>query len=403
MKNRAFLCGALVALGCGDGNSAGGGTGGAAGDGGSGGAVPEFYPGYSSSSYLGDERWFCRPGKDGDHCSKNLDATEVLADGTFRLVTHDPAPDPAFDCFYIYPTTEPVDGLDEDFSEPNTELDPLLGQIARFNSLCRIHAPFYRQVGLNAVANRDALMPMAYADVIDAFKHYMANDNGGRPFVLAGHSQGTRHLTRLVQEEIDTNEQLRARMISALLIGGGLTVPVGRDVGGTFDNVPLCTSVGQSGCFVHYNTFPAEGAPPDIPISLYGRDETLSDGTMVQAACADPRALAGNGGRLRASYYPTSMQGAIWPVATGGIYDGITTPFVLIRNAFRADCVRRDGFNFFEVTVEQDPGDVRSELPHRALATEVVGFGMHTSDWQTPMGDLLDMVRKQWEGFSSAN
>ncbi len=361
---------------------------------------PAFYPGHVSPVYSDPALWICRPGSASDHCSRDLDATELLPDGSRRVVPHVPAQDAPFDCFYVHPTTESVAGLDEDLSEPNTELDPILNHAARFNGLCKVYAPFYRQVGITA-PDRDALMPIAYGDVLDAFKHYMANDNRGRPFALMGHSQGTRHLSRLVAEEFDPNPDLSARLVSAMLIGGGVTVEAGKRVGGSFENVPVCAARGEAGCVIHYNTFPAEAPPQTLGLSLYGQDGVLADGTPTTTACIDPQAIAGTSGRLAGSYFPTSVQTGIWPLASGPAYDGIETPFVLFRDAFRARCVATEGFTYYEVAVDRAAGDVRTEFPHRVPVTETLGFGMHTSDWQIALGDLLVALDAQWATFSA--
>src|SRR4029077_7977724 len=119
-------------------------------------------------------------------------------------------------------------------------------QAARLGSVCRVFAPVYRQVTLTALtarlAGRDVPTDgqLAYDDVLDAWKHYIANDNHGRGVILIGHSQGAGLLTTLVKNEIDTNPELRDRLVSPMLLGPSLQVPIGRDVGGDFANVPLC-------------------------------------------------------------------------------------------------------------------------------------------------------------------
>ena len=87
------------------------------------------------------------------------------------------------------------------------------------------------------VAGAQPPREVAYGDVLDAWKQYLANDNDGRPFVLVGHSQGAGHLLRLIREQIDDNAALRAQMVSAMLIGGGVPQP---GTTGALVNVPPC-------------------------------------------------------------------------------------------------------------------------------------------------------------------
>jgi alpha-beta hydrolase superfamily lysophospholipase len=87
-------------------------------------------------------------------------------------------------------------------------------------------------------------MPMswdlAYADVLAAWRTYLANDNHGRGFVLVGHSQGALMLGRLIKEEID-GKPIQSQMVSALLLGvaGWLPVKPGAEPPLVFPHVPL--------------------------------------------------------------------------------------------------------------------------------------------------------------------
>ena len=53
--------------------------------------------------------WACRPDATPNECEVNLDATEVLADGTFALDAHEVAAEPAFDCFYVMDVADAFD------------------------------------------------------------------------------------------------------------------------------------------------------------------------------------------------------------------------------------------------------------------------------------------------------
>ena len=61
--------------------------------------LPDAYEGYSSELYAEDGSWLCRPGLEDDVCARDLDATVVNADGSTEAQPHEPADDPAVDCF----------------------------------------------------------------------------------------------------------------------------------------------------------------------------------------------------------------------------------------------------------------------------------------------------------------
>ena len=175
-------------------------------------------------------------------------------------------------------------------------------QFARFAGICRPFAPIYRSATLGSIAavlagqDPAPILGPAYADVLAAWRHYLASRNNGRPFVLIGHSQGTIHLIRLLAEEIEGRPEA-ARMVSALLIGYNVEVPEGRVTGGTFRTTPLCTRAGQTGCVITYVSFRAEAPPP--PGAMFGR--AAAPGRTV--GCTNPAALGSSARSPLDSYW----------------------------------------------------------------------------------------------------
>jgi hypothetical protein len=100
-----------------------------------------------------------------------------------------------------------------------------------------------------------------YDDVRDAWRYYLEHDNRGRGVVLIGHSQGSFILAELIRQEID-GKPIQSRLVSAMLLGATMSVPVGKDVGGSFKQIPLCHKPGQVGCVVTYVSFRASSPPP---------------------------------------------------------------------------------------------------------------------------------------------
>jgi hypothetical protein len=358
-------------------------------------ATPPFNPfaGYSSPTYSQDSMWLCRPGLAHDYCFDNIDATEVLPDNSLQVVPRSPAADPSFDCFYIYPTVNlsSVPGNDSNVSNLRYKLDPLLSQAAPFTRLCRVFAPLYRQVTLGTFGAPDAqqYLDIAYGDVLDAFKHYMGQFNNGRPFMLMGHSQGSMMLTRLMQEEFD-NSPLRQRFVVALLIGdAGLYTPAGKVVGGTFQNIPLCTQPTQTGCIIGYNSFSVDSPPPAGGGPLAGGFPA-----GMETACTNPGALGGGKFRFTGSYFPNFAYDPLFGINIGPA--GITTPFTLYRNYYAGECITRDdGVRYLAVSIDPDPGDERTPNSIRNSALEAMGFGLHLLDYNLPLDDLIALVARQ--------
>ncbi|MBR5685336.1 MAG: DUF3089 domain-containing protein [Muribaculaceae bacterium] len=81
------------------------------------------------------------------------------------------------------------------------------------------YSPYYRQCTLQTFVSDStvqARLPIAIDDVKHAFGYYLQHLNGGRPFVLAGYSQGAMILLELLKNMDDATYN---RMIAAYAIG----------------------------------------------------------------------------------------------------------------------------------------------------------------------------------------
>jgi hypothetical protein len=137
------------------------------------------------------------------------------------------------DVFYVYPT---ICSFRRNARRHNMNVfNPLWRLFARmvtgqhtgiFEENCNIYTPFYRQVGLEllkmTVEEYHRYAHTAYLDVRMAFHHYMKYDNKGKPFFLAGHSQGSIMLLELLKREF-TSEELQKKLVAAYLIGFSVT------------------------------------------------------------------------------------------------------------------------------------------------------------------------------------
>lgn len=360
------------------------------------------YAKYQTKNYDDPKHWVCRPDITDDICDGNLDATVVAADGTLTKQPFKRATDPPIDCFYVYPTIsrDATTYSDWNFSQ-DEEGFVTLNQAARLQSQCRLYAPVYRQLTLNALGSRisgekggTAEQGDPYADVLDAFKTYMANDNEGRPFVLIGHSQGSAMLNQLIKGEVDPNEDVRDKLVGAYLAGGSVAVPEGKLVGGDFQHVPLCSKDGEAHCVITWATFRSTAPPPNG--SFFGKPRA-AEGV---AGCVNPAAPGGGSANLDA-YFPanadasilgslgTSTKGKTWVDPSAG---KITTPFVNIPDLVSGECATKDGFNYLAATVHGDPSDPRADDIPGDLTP---AWGLHLVDVNLTMGNIVDNVSAQ--------
>lgn len=167
-------------------------------------------------------------------------------------------PDSTVDVFFVHPTTF-TDGddprINADINEPwlnvRTDYTTILFQASVFNEL-RVFAPRYRQAHVRAYFMQDtvaarAAFDKAYADVKAAFQYYLDHFNGGRPIIIAGHSQGSTHSIRLLKEFFD-GTTLGNRLVVAYI--PGMNIPQN-----IFTSLQPCTDSLQTGCFCGWRTY----------------------------------------------------------------------------------------------------------------------------------------------------
>ena len=363
--------------------------------------------GQDKNDYSNPDNWLCRPGKANDACSVDLTTTVVAPDGKLTRETFAVSGKAPIDCFYVYPTVSTDQGPNSDMTIDPAEQNVVRQQFARFGSQCRTFAPMYRQVtlaGLRGTMAKGGRLSLdqgpGYDDVLDAWNHYVKNDNNGRGVVIIGHSQGAMVLTRLIAEEVD-GKPIQSRLVSAILMGTTVAVPKGKDVGGAFKNIPLCKSAEQTGCLITFATFRSTIPPPAN--TLFGR--VTVDG--MEAACTNPAALAGGDGQLRA--YLTG-QGSLIASSVGQKHQWVKdatpvdTPFVSVPGLLSAECASNEHANFLKITVNADPTDPRADdIPGDLgmVGKPQANWGLHLVDVNLTMGNLLEIVRRQSTAFSS--
>ncbi len=353
--------------------------------------------------------WLCRPDLKENHCNVNLDATVIAANGETSLEEYSPAENPGFDCFFVYPTVSKDPGWQSDFTPDHMEIEDIRLQFARFGEACRQFAPMYRQHTVTAlrrnaggpqpVGERPAPGFGGYTDVLDAWRWYLENENGGRGVVLIGHSQGAAMLSRLLAEEIEGKPRQR-NLISALIIGAPVFTPPGKDFGGSLKSIPLCRAEDQVGCVITYATYRASSPPPEN--ALFGRSR---DGLRV--ACVNPANLQGGVG-VATSYFLTKgflndAGGTVQPAWTS-IQQDIQTPFVKTPGLVSTRCVSEGEFTYLELREIPNPNGGRTDK----IAGEIVRpfgidpvWGLHLIDMEHSMGDLIRIITKQAKAYEA--
>lgn len=337
--------------------------------------------------YSVQSNWLCWPGR-ADACGTPLTST-VMAPATGALTRRTYAPDPAapIDCFYIYPTVSQEPTANADMTSGPEEQHAAAEQFARFGGKCRTFAPLYRQTTVAAMrgqvqgADRD----LAYGDVRAAWRSYLAHENHGRGVVLVGHSQGASLLARLIAQEID-GKPVQGQLVSAIVPGTGVQVPVGKDVGGSFRHVPLCRRADQTGCIIAYSTYLATSPPGED--AYFGK----SDGPGLAYACVNPGALIDDG--VLDAELPT----------VGAVAKALGTTFVENPGLISAACVTAGDRTFLAITLKgEGAGSAGLTRALTALTARDPAWGLHAIDVNLTLGDLVELVGRQGQAWLAAH
>jgi len=192
--------------------------------------------------------------------------------------------------FFLHPTTYlSPESWNAAFDNPGKGVGgggvetTMRNQASAFAQCCRVFAPRYRQATLFAFLDSGGdgvkAIDLAYQDIDRAFDAFLARIKG-KPFIVAGHSQGSIHLLRLVQQRI-AGSPLEKQMVAAYAIGAAVPAD--------FKAVPPCAEANQTGCLVSWNSVSDanfdRSRGGSVPIWLDGRYGTVGSRRLM---CTNP-------------------------------------------------------------------------------------------------------------------
>lgn len=172
--------------------------------------------------------------------------------------------------FYIHPTTYLQRDrwnalLGELESQSRAQLF-VRSQASAFN-FSRVYAPKYRQAAFGAFLDTGkdatAALDLAYSDVARAFDRFLAQEPTA-PIILAGHSQGALHLTRLLRDKVAKDATLQKRIVAAYVVGW----PVSRTADLPAMGLSACRNNLETRCMVSWQTY-AQPANTDLITSAF--------------------------------------------------------------------------------------------------------------------------------------
>ena len=220
------------------------------------------------------------------------------------------------DTFYVYATEYILGSMAEgapDYADLDNEemVEGAKGEYAlhasAFAESTNVFMPYYRQVGLRyagVIWKRDgifdaALIGTPYDDIVDALNYYFEHLNGGRPFIIAGHSQGSAIVKMLLKKYFVEHPDYYKRMVAAYPIGYAFTKAEFE----AYPHMKFATGECDTGVIITWNT---EGP---------GNREVNADTCVIQPGSMSINPL---NWKLDGTYAPASENlGTLWPNEKG--------------------------------------------------------------------------------------
>ncbi|NJK32399.1 MAG: DUF3089 domain-containing protein [Deltaproteobacteria bacterium] len=341
-----------------------------------------------SNPYSDPELWLSGPDALDDYVlSVNLDTTIVYPDLSTEVI-HPKRPEaPDVDIFFIHPTVnlDLAPGNDDMADLTNTKLF-VKETAARFSTIGRVVTPLYRSATAGCFTpehadTREQYLAVAYQDIEDAFRYYLANHWNGRKLVIMGYSQGGALTRMLMQNFVAGHPELMSRVVAVL--------PMSADVqADSFDFIQPCEDPEETGCFITYSAY-LEGQGPQA-------GTLFPEWIGTKAACVNVAGAAGEPGIFTMSYFSLPEGPGLLPAdALTDIPLAIETPFMAFPAFYAAGCVAED-FVYLE-TAQVDDEDEQRWVPidytHPFVdAKAAFGMGLHAFDYSLAMGDLLELL-----------
>ncbi len=162
------------------------------------------------------------------------------------------------DVFFVHPTTyvSPMNWnmpINDSFAIKMIYKWSIQSQLGVFEEYCNTYVPNYRQATFYSFftksANGKKALNLATEDIHKAWNYYLKHINKNRPIILAGHSQGSMIILRLLPE-IMKDSALSKRIVAIYAIGW----PIGKKYLKQNPKIKVCENAKQTGCLISWNT-----------------------------------------------------------------------------------------------------------------------------------------------------
>jgi hypothetical protein len=160
------------------------------------------------------------------------------------------------DILWFYPTVLEEGDMLMDYTDPDLlqpAQDTIDHQASVFMDSANLYAPFYRQLNKEGfcleTSKVNELLSYGQDDMWRAIVYYLEHYNNGKPFIIAGHSQGSSNLMEILKANWGTTG-MEDLLVAAYLIG----YSVMPDDIAENSFIRMCESPTDTNCFITYNS-----------------------------------------------------------------------------------------------------------------------------------------------------
>ena len=176
---------------------------------------------------------------------------------------------------YIFSSFE--DGAPDYAALDNAEMlegfaEEYLSHATVFEDSTNVFMPYYRQFGMRYAGEiREktgdidaAISGIPYTDITAALDYYFENCNGGRPFIIASHSQGSAINRLVLKKYFKEHPDYYKRMVAAYAIGYSIT----KDDLEKFPHLKFAAGESDTGVIISWNTEGKENVEGNVQTAV---------------------------------------------------------------------------------------------------------------------------------------
>lgn len=185
------------------------------------------------------------------------------------------------DTFYITSTVYVLDSFKDGASEyaplDNKEFldgfaEEYMSQASAYENATNVFVPYYRQAGMPAMKKSwqetgnvyAAISGIPYDDITAALNYYFENYNEGRPFIIAGHSQGAAMTLLVLRKYFKEHPEYYNCMVAAYAIGYSVT----KDDLKAYPHMKFATGETDTGVIISWNTEGKENVEGNVKTAV---------------------------------------------------------------------------------------------------------------------------------------